>query len=300
MLICSGGGVYMKKTYILAGIAIFFWSTMATISKLLLGSFSGIQVLAISSFFAGMFLLIKNIVTHNIKKLKFYNFKDIFFMTLIGLPGIFLYNVFYYFGAAIMPASQAFIINYLWPIMSVVFACILLKEKMTVRKAIAFFMSFLGVVIVTAKSLGSLETSALAGAGCILFAAVCYGLFTALSQKFEYDKNISQMFTYFATCIITVIMSLISKETLSVGVLELLGFAWNGVFVMGVATTAWTIALESGNTAKISNLAYITPFASLIWTSLFLKEEISIFSVLGLIVIVAGILIQLKDKKKDC
>ncbi len=290
----------MKRTYILVGIAIFFWSTMATISKLLLGSFSGIQVLCISSFFAGVFLLIKNITTHNIQKLRFYKLRDIGVMILIGLPGIFLYNIFYYFGAAIMPASQAFIINYLWPIMSVVFACILLKEKMTVRKAVAFVLSFLGVVIVTAESLGSLQVSALAGAACILFAAVCYGLFTALGQKFQYDKNISQMFTYFTTFVITAIMSVVGRETLQVGVLELLGFAWNGVFVMGVATTAWTIALESGNTAKISNFAYITPFASLIWTAIFLKEKISIFSVLGLIVIVAGILIQLKDKKKDC
>lgn len=287
----------MKKVYFLAGSAIFFWSTMATISKLLLGSFSGLQVLSISSLFAGLFLLFKNISTHNIRKMKFYKFKDIIIMILIGLPGIFLYNIFYYFGAAIMPASQAFIINYLWPIMSVVFACILLKEKLTPRKIIAIVLSFLGVIIVTAESLGSLEISALAGAGCILFAAVCYGLFTALSQKYEYDKNISQMLTYFATFLITAIMSVISKEPLQIGVLEILGLAWNGVFVMGVATTAWTIALESGNTAKISNLAYITPFASLIWTSLFLKEPISILSVVGLVVIVVGILIQLKKEK---
>ncbi len=287
----------MKKVYFLAGSAIFFWSTMATISKLLLGSFSGLQVLSISSLFAGLFLLFKNISTNNIRKMKFYKFKDIIIMILIGLPGIFLYNIFYYFGAAIMPASQAFIINYLWPIMSVVFACILLKEKLTPRKIIAIVLSFLGVIIVTVESLGSLEISALAGAGCILFAAVCYGLFTALSQKYEYDKNISQMLTYFATFLITAIMSVISKEPLQIGVLEILGLAWNGVFVMGVATTAWTIALESGNTAKISNLAYITPFASLIWTSLFLKEPISIFSVVGLVVIVVGILIQLKKEK---
>lgn len=289
----------MKKSYILAGIAIFFWSTMATISKLLLGSFSGNQVLAISALFAGLFLLFKNIYTKNILKIKLYKLKDIIVMILIGLPGIFLYNLFYYIGAARMPASEAFIINYLWPIMSVVFACILLKEKLSVRKVIAIGMSFLGVVIATAESLGTLETSALTGAACILFAACCYGLFTALSQKFKYDKNISQMFVYFTTFIITALISVFLGENLSLGIFEVAGLAWNGVFVMGVATVAWTIALESGNTAKISNLAYITPFASLIWTSIFLKEKISIFSVVGLIVIVCGILIQLK-KEKDC
>ncbi len=290
----------MKKTYILAGIAIFFWSTMATVSKLLLGSFSGTQVLAVSSFFAFLFLLIKNIHSHNIKKIREYKFKDIIVMILIGLPGVLVYNLLYYFGAARLPASQAFIINYLWPIMSVIFACILLREKLTARKIVAIFLSFLGVVIVAGADISSLNSSMIIGAVFIFFAAVSYGLFTGLNQKFRYDKNISQMFVYFATFIITSLICVLSGDVAPMGIFECVGFAWNGVFVMGVATTSWAIALESGNTAKISNLAYITPFASLIWTSLFLKEKISIFSVLGLVVIVAGILIQLKDKKKDC
>lgn len=287
----------MRKAYLLAGSAILFWSTMATVAKLLLGSFSGVLVLCISSLFAFLFLLFKNIFTHNIKKLKEYSFKDIAIMTLIGLPGILIYNLLYYIGAAVMPASQAFIINYLWPIMSVVFACILLKEKLTLRKIIAILLSFLGVVIVAGGGASGFSAATLYGAAFILCAAVSYGLFTALNQKFQYDKNISLMFVYIVTFIVTLAIVIINGEQASLDLFSVLGFAWNGVLIMGVANTAWTIALESGNTAKISNLAYITPFASLIWTSIFLKEKISIFSVLGLAVIVLGILIQLKDKK---
>lgn len=287
----------MKKIYILAGIAIFFWSTMATVAKLLLGAFSGVLVLCISSLFAFLFLLLKNIFTHNIKKLKEYSLKDVAIMTLIGLPGILIYNLLYYIGAAVMPASQAFIINYLWPIMSVIFACILLKEKLTLRKIIAILLSFLGVVIVAGGGASGFSAATLYGSAFILCAAVSYGLFTALNQKFQYDKNISLMFVYGATFIVTLAIVLIGGEPIKLDLFSVLGFAWNGVLVMGVANTAWTIALESGNTAKISNLAYITPFASLIWTSIFLKEKISIFSALGLVIIVLGILIQLKDKK---
>ena len=64
-----------------------------------------------------------------------------------------------------------------------------------------------------------------------------------------------------------------------------------------IGFTSWVMALEKGDTAKISNLAYITPFLSLIWIALILKEKISIFSIIGLIVIVLGIIIQLKDKR---
>ena len=119
----------MKKTYLCAGTSIFFWSTVAVVTKLLLGTHNNFQVLWISSLFAALFLLAVNIFTGNIRKLKSYSLKDFLISILIGLPGLFFYYVFYYAGADRMLASQAFIVNYLWPIMSVVFACIILKEK---------------------------------------------------------------------------------------------------------------------------------------------------------------------------
>ena len=56
--------------------------------------------------------------------------------------------------------------------------------------------------------------------------------------------------------------------------------------------------LKPSSTAKISNLAYITPFLSLVWTSLILKEAFNIYTIIGLVFIVGGVLIQLKDFKK--
>ena len=53
----------MKKTYILAGVAILFWSSMATVSKMMLGSFSQYQLLCISALFACLGLLGFNLFT---------------------------------------------------------------------------------------------------------------------------------------------------------------------------------------------------------------------------------------------
>ncbi len=289
----------MKKNYILAFSAIFFWSTMATVSKLLLNNFNSVFVLCISSLFAFLFLLFKNIITHNILKFSEYSFKDCAVMVLIGLPGILVYNLLYYIGAAVMPASQAFIINYLWPIMSIIFACVLLKEKMNFRKIVAILMSFLGVIIVAGTGDSGFGGTTVFGAISIFFAAMSYGIFTALNQKFQYDKNILLMLVYAATTGITAVICVFTNAFAVVNAADILGFAWNGALVMGVANTAWAIALESGETAKISNLAYITPFASLIWIAVFLKESINPFAFLGLVIIVAGILIQLGGKNEN-
>lgn len=288
----------MKKVYFLAGISILCWSTVATITKILLGDLDSIQLLWASSFFAAIFLLAVNIFCGNIKILKKYKLKDYIITMLIGFPGTFLYYMFYYAGADLLPASQAFIINYMWPIMSVVLACIILKEKMTPKKSIAIAVSFLGVGIVTGGEIMQLNQSTLLGALFCILGAVSYGLFTSLNQKMHYETRISMMLNYFVTFFLTTIINLINGNIFLPNLGQIIGFSWNGMFTMAVANTLWILALEKGNTAKISNLAYITPFLSLIWTFLILKEEISINSIIGLVVIVSGILIQLKDKTK--
>ena len=291
----------MKKSYFLAGTAILCWSTVAVTSKLLLGTHNNFQVLWISSLFAAVFLFIVNLANGNIKKLKAYKLKDYIISILIGLPGSFLYYVFYYAGTERMLASQAFIINYLWPIMSIVFACVILKEKMTVKKAIAIAISFLGVVIVAGGDRTKIDSDLLLGAMFCILGAISYGLFTALNQKFDYDQSLSVMISYIVSFALTSIINAAQGDIFIPTVVEAFGFVWNGVITMAIANTVWVMALNAGNTAKISNLAYITPFLSMVWTSLILKERLNIYFIIGLAVIVLGIFIQLneKDKKEE-
>ena len=117
----------MKKAYLFAAAAILCWSTMATVSKLMLGSFSQYQLLCVSALIAGTTLAVFNLFTGKLKKLKEYKPKDYLRMILIGLCGDFIYYMCYYGGASLMPASIAFVVNYSWPVMSVVFACLVLK-----------------------------------------------------------------------------------------------------------------------------------------------------------------------------
>ena len=55
----------------------------------------------------------------------------------------------------------------------------------------------------------------------------------------------------------------------------------------------WALALQKGDTASLSNFVYITPFMAVLFSALFLKEEIDIYSVIGLMFIVAGIFVQM-------
>ena len=289
----------MKKEYFYAGFAILSWSTIATISKLLLGSLDSMQITFISSAFAFAFLLILNIIKGNMKLLKQYKASEYLVMSGIGILGIFIYHLFLYMGIDCMDASQAFIINYLWPIMSVLSACIILKEKMTVRKGIAILLSFAGVIIVTANgNLLNIGKDTLTGALYCIIAAVSYGLFSTLNKKKDYDKYFSMMVFYFAATVVSLIYIIATKSSFTLDAMQVTGLMWMGIFTNAIAFTFWAIALKMGDTAKVSNLAYITPFLSMVWTTLFLPEKFNPYSLVGLSVIILGIFIQLKDKKE--
>lgn len=289
----------MKKEYIYAIISVLLWSTTATVTKLLLGNLDSMQILLLGSLFAFMFLFIINCIKGNLKEVKNYKLKDFFKIIIIGTLGTFLYNLFLYLGINTLQASQAFIINYLWPIMTVIFACIILKEKITVRKIIAIIISFIGVIIVSSNgNLLNIEKSSIIGTIYCTLAAISYGLFSVLNKKQNYNKYTSMMLYYLTSFCISLIYCLCARKTFVPETNQLLGLLWIGVFTSAIAFTSWALALEKGDTARISNIAYITPFISLVWTSIILKEELKVYSILGLIIIILGIFIQMKDNKK--
>ncbi len=287
----------MKKSFIYALIAIFFWSTIATVSKLLLNSMDSMQVLAISSFFAFLFLLVLNLIKGNLKELKKYHPKDYAILFGVGLLGTFLYNLFLYWGMERMEGGKAFIINYLWPLMIVLFACIILKEKFTLQKLVATLLSFGGVILITAGDIAG-GTDPLGALFCVC-AAVSYGLFSVLNKKCNYNNYLAMMLYYLFAFLLAAGYLAIEGGQLLPTLSQIPGLLWSGIFTYAIAYTFWALALADGETAKISNLAYITPFLSLVWTTLILKEPFDPLALLGLLLIVGGILIQNIKSKKE-
>jgi drug/metabolite transporter (DMT)-like permease len=83
--------------------------------------------------------------------------------------------------------------------------------------------------------------------------------------------------------------------------LGLLGAAYVGLFEMGVTFVLWLNALKlSESTAKVGNLIFLSPFLSLVFIHFLVGEDILASTFIGLVLIVAGILIQqVKLRRED-
>ncbi|MBQ9993120.1 MAG: DMT family transporter, partial [Clostridia bacterium] len=210
-----------------------------------------------------------------------------------GFIGLFVYSALYYYGLGQLSSQAACILNYLWPIMLVMFSCIILKERMTAMKGIAMLCSFAGIIILSTGDVGTASGNALPGIISCIVAAACYGLFSVLNKKTDYNQSVAMMIIWLVVAVCSMILGLATETWVPVRGVQWLGMLWLGVVVDAVAYLLWALALKGvGNTAKIANLAFLTPFLSLIVSAVLLKEEIQMRAVVALVFIIGGILLQ--------
>ena len=279
--------------YIFALLASFLWGSVSAIGKLLLTNLDSLQVLLFINLFA--FIGLFAIVWFQNKKMVILTYKkqDYFTFAWMGFLGVFLYPLFFFGALKLLPAQEAFIVNYLWPILVVVFAFLILKEQITPKKILGIIFSFFGIVVViTNGDFSILHLSNVFGILLALAGAIVYGLFSVIGKKHNYDKFVSMMFYYFFSLFYALIAVLFFSEIPTISIHQLFGLIWLGFFTSGLGFVFWFLALKYGDTAKVSSIIFITPFISLIYIYFIAGEKILISSILGLVFISIGIFIQ--------
>lgn len=280
------------SAYLYITFVILFWASTAAVSKLLLMDLGNLQLLFFTCSSAAGSLFFIVLLQDKIHIIREYTVKDYLNFIYMGFIGVFLYTFFLFEALKNLRAQEAFILNYLWPIMVVVFSTIILKETFTLRKFLGLFVSFIGVTIIFTQMDIPLDFSSLRGTLSAIGCALSYGLFSVLGKKREYDKYISMMFYYLFSSIFSSASLLIDPNFPHISIAQFIGILWLGVFTNGVAFVFWFLALKEGDTAKMSNIVFLTPFLSLVYIHLLLGERILMTSILGLIFILLGILIQ--------
>lgn len=282
----------MKKETILALVTVLIWSTLAPITKVLLRDIPSMEILCLGAVFAFLFLLCSNAIRGKLSELFHTPLRDVARMAGFGFLGLFLYSALYYYGIEQLTSSEACILNYLWPLMIVLFSCLLLKEPLTARKILALLCSFLGIIILSVGD-SSGTGHPIAGILSCIIAAACYGLFSVLNKKADMDQDLTMMVIWFTTALCAGIAGLFGPTWVPIPPTTWVGLLWIGIVVNAVAYLLWALAINGSTvTAGIANLAYLVPLLSMVLSVLFLHEPLRLRAVLALILIVGGILMQ--------
>ena len=288
-----------KKQIVYALLTVFLWATMAPAVKLMQDSVPTTEVLFIAGVFSVVFLLGRLIANGKVKEYRTFGARNYKAVLGLGFLGFFVYEFLYYFGIAQLTASTACILNYLWPVMLVLFSCLILKEPFTTRKVIAMVASFLGVVVLSAGGNDQYGAHPVLGIiGCIV-AAVSYGLFSVLNKREDLDQDLCMPIYWGVTMVSGLIAGSIEGGWSMPDLRTWLILAWLGVMANAVGYLIWAIALnDSKNSARIANFAFLVPVLSMLLSALILREQIHWNGIVALVLILGGILYQSAEKKK--
>ncbi len=282
------------RAYLFAGGAVLLWSTVASAFKLSLRHLEPLQLVFLASVASAVVLFVILAARNKIPLLLQYPKKQLPICLVLGLLNPCLYYFALFEAYDRLPAQDALSINYSWPIMLVLLSIFILKQRVRIMELIAICIAYLGVIIIaTHGNLLSLDFADPSGVGFALVSTLVWATYWTINVKQKNDLTItlflSFLFALPALCIITLIVCPISD----VGFKGLAGAAYVGLFEMGVTYVLWSAALRlSSSTVKVSTLAFASPFLSLLIIRIIVGEQIKISTLLGLILIVAGIILQ--------
>ena len=289
-----------KKQIVYALLTVFLWATMAPAVKLMQDSVPTTEVLFIAGVFSVVFLLGRLVANGKVREYRTFGARNYKVVLGLGFLGFFVYEFLYYFGIAQLTASTACILNYLWPIMLVLFSCLILKEPFTTRKVLAMVASFLGVVVLSAGGNDQYGAHPVLGiVGCIV-AAVSYGLFSVLNKREDLDQDLCMPIYWGVTMVSGLIAGFVEGGWTMPDLKTWLILAWLGIMANAVGYLIWAIALnDSKNSARIANFAFLVPVLSMLLSALILREQIHWNGIAALVLILGGILYQSAEKQNE-
>ena len=289
-----------KKAYIYALTAVLFWSTAASAFNITLRYVGVLQLLLFSSCTSLSVLFVVLLVQKKSSLLGMCTVQDYARSFVLGLLNPFLYYLVLFKAYSLLSAQQAMTLNYTWPLMLVLLSIPLLNQNITLRSVLAVLISFSGVVIIATRGdFTHLHFISLTGVLLALGSSMIWGLFWILNIRDKRDDVVKLFLNFaFGTTMILLVSLLFSDGWVTVHQ-GILGTVYIGLFEMGITFVLWLKALSlSGTTAQVGNLVYLSPFLSLLFIRMVVGESIALSTIAGLVLIIAGILLQKKTAIK--
>jgi len=284
--------IKQEKVYALLILVTIIWGLKPVIIKIGLLYMSSIQYNVFRMIFAaiagwGTILAMKDF--EPIEKV------DLKLLTLISVFGFFVFQWFYGIGIGKTTSGNASIIMGIVPLLVLVLNHIFRIKRMSKIKMIGVAISLIGLCLTVASGgeVGQFKDN-LIGMGYIFISAIGYSIYMVFSKTLTIKYSPRQI-TILAITITTVLIVIFSKFDIFIGGLNIVSIAtliYTGIIAMFIGNFIWTWAIKrisSNNVAIFNNL---TPVFSIVFGFVILNERISIYQIVGAMIIFAGLYVS--------
>lgn len=183
---------------------------------------------------------------------------------LLGVGGLFGYHAAYFIALRNAPVVEAGLINYLWPLLIVVFSALLPGERLKWQHIAGSVLAFIGAILVVTRGKGfSFDPAYLPGYAAALFAALAWSSYSVLSRRFASVP--SDAITGF--CLVTALLAAIVHFAIEPtiwpdGTLQWAAIVGLGLGPVGLAFYVWDIGVKHGDIQVLGAASYSAPLLS--------------------------------------
>ncbi len=281
--------------YVIIILPIIFWAFAFPFIKIGLEELSPVNLTIVRLFLTcGVFLLFLLVFPRKFSRIQR---KDIIPLFLLGFFGLVVYHLGLNYGEQFISPSVASLIIATIPVFTVIFATLLLKEKLTKNIAFGVPLSLSGVVIIslTGTAGNPFEVTYLSAAFAVLVSAFVGAGYTIagkkLLQRYSALSLTVYAFLFGSLGLFPFLSSSLITETMS---LSLRG--WGAVLFLALLPTVigyilWYVALEVRTASEISVFLYFIPVLSTIFSYFLFTETVTWLFIVGGILVISGLII---------
>ena len=219
----------------------------------------------------------------------------------VGFVGYGISLSLQFLGTKLSTAANGSLVTSATPAFVLIFAWMLLKEKITSLRLIALLLATLGVIAVIDPRSAQLNPDLFLGNLLLLGAALTWALYSVLVRKATQDLEVLPFSLIAFLGGLPVSIPAGAWELKTIGVGEISPGVVGGVLFLGIISTALAMVLWNNAFALIdANLASLTFFAQPVVGTLlgwlFLGEEITSLFLVGGFLIGAGLIISSRER----
>jgi drug/metabolite transporter (DMT)-like permease len=216
---------------------------------------------------------------------------------IVGIGGLFGYHALYFLALRFAPPAEAGLLNYLWPLLIVLFSSLLPGERLLPHHIVGALLGLAGtVLLLTGNGTGGFEAGQLPGLLAAFVAAFVWAAYSVMSRKLKAVPTDAVA----GFCLATALLATLVHKTVEVTVWPETTGQWLAIVALGVgpvgaAFYAWDIGMKRGDIRVLGAASYATPLLSTAFLIMagFAKASTSI--AIAAVLIAGGGLIAAKD-----
>ncbi|MBN1425635.1 DMT family transporter [Candidatus Fermentibacteria bacterium] len=281
--------------------AVLLWSTAASAFKLALRFLDPAELQLCAVATAVAFLLVHAAATGKLRGASAWTPRMLLCSAVAGFLNPFAYYRVLFAAYRRLPAQEALVLNYLWPIVLALLAVPFLGQRLGPRSLGALALSFVGVIVIgTRGDLASLRFQDPVGIMLAAGSSVIWALYWILNVRDRRDGATKLLQSFLFGLCYLIIAHITGCGFRALPWKGLAGAFYVGLFEMGVTFALWLKALSLiDRTARISNLVFLSPCLSLVLVRFVLAEPIAPSTLAGLTLILTGIALQVTSRRSS-